>query len=172
MGESISDFHLLPSNYYNAPTRELSFPIVQGIICLPDCLRQIFIHFFRAVNLCDVTSTNYINCATPTMASWAQRLLAYLTVVLMICKVGKMKCAARISFCANRAKVHIMRQQWTNEPLAALIQLWLTKFHSFFLHFSISLLFLPAICGSCCDKSKRSQRKFSPLLMSAHKCPK
>lgn len=45
----------------------------------------------------------YINLATPYGTS-------LFDILLMICKVGEqMKCAARISFCANRAKVQIMR---------------------------------------------------------------
>lgn len=55
------------------------------------------------------------------------------------------------------------------------IQIWLTKFHSFFLHFSISL-FSAAICDSCCanvcDKSNRSWGKFAPLSRSRFRLPR
>lgn len=71
-------------------------------------------------------------------------------------------------------------QQWTNETHCRLftvstdIQIWLTKFHSFFLHFSISL-FSVAICDSCCanvcDKSNRSWGKFAPLSRFRSRLP-
>lgn len=71
-------------------------------------------------------------------------------------------------------------QQWTNETHCRLftvstdIQIWLTKFHSFFLHFSISL-FSAAICDSCCanvcDKSNRSWGKFAPLSRFRSRLP-
>lgn len=120
----------------------------------------------KSVGACKL---QYINLATPYGTS-------LFDILLMICKVGEqMKCAARISFCANRAKVQIMRAAVATMDKRDTCRFFtvsryglLTKFHSFFLHFSISL-FSAAICDSCCanvcDKSNRSRGKLAPLSL-------
>lgn len=130
--------------------RDLSFLIVQGIICLSVCLRQISLHLlFRAVNLFGMMSTNYIHRVCHTHRAWGGSSLIWHFIDDLQSRVGdnwnwKWN-ALHVSHFARKSsrKIHIMAKRGTCRQLGTgqtgrYPAMALLSFTLFFLHFSIS----------------------------------
>lgn len=136
---------------------------------------------------------NYINLDTPS--GHGSRGTSLFDILLMICQVGEqMKCAARISFCANRAKVQIMRaaaaaavatmdKRDTLPPLHSIqisrygllsftLSFCIFPFHFFLLLFATAAVQMFVTNRTAVEESLPHSPAPASASLEMHKCPK